>query len=269
MPGTLYLIATPIGNLEDITLRALRLLKEVDVIGAEDTRQTRKLLAHFGIGTRLVAYHEHSGPAATAALVRRMADGESVALVTDAGSPAISDPGAQLVAAAIDAGVLVSPIPGPATPIAALIASGIAPARFLFEGFLPRTRGPRHERLASLAREQRTLIFFEAANRLASTLGEMARLIAPNRSACVAREITKIHEEFRRGPLSELAAYYDASPPRGECCIVVAGTGIARSDAPADVADDADWKELLRRLAQEAGVDRKDLYKALVDLKQR
>ncbi|MDR3707216.1 MAG: 16S rRNA (cytidine(1402)-2'-O)-methyltransferase [Capsulimonadaceae bacterium] len=273
MAATLYLVATPIGNLEDITLRALRLLKEVDIVAAEDTRQTRKLLTHFGIGTRLVAYHEHSGEAATTALVRKMAEeGQSVALVTDAGTPGISDPGVDLVRAAIDAGVAVSPLPGASTPIAALIASGLPTARFLFEGFLPRTRGPRYERLEALAAQTRTLIFFESPQRLVATIEEMARILGPDRLACVARELTKIHEEYRRGTLADILAHYMAQPPRGECCIVIHGRDAEGDAAARDLAfstgEGGDWKDLIKRLAKETGLDRKDLYQAIVRLKE-
>jgi 16S rRNA (cytidine1402-2'-O)-methyltransferase len=266
MPGTLYLVATPIGNLEDITLRALRVLKEADVIAAEDTRVTRKLLSHYSIGAPLISYHEHSGPEATAALVHRMTEGgQSVALVTDAGTPAISDPGAELVRAAIDAGILVSPIPGPAAPVCALIASGLPPARFLFEGFPPRTRSTRIARLAALARESRTLIFFESPRRLGATLDEMAHAFGAGRPACVAREISKIFEEFRRGGLAELASEYSANTPRGECCIVVGGWTGGEPEAPTAEPEDAPgWKDQIKRLAKEAGIDRKDLYQAIV-----
>jgi len=268
MSGKLYLVATPIGNLEDITLRALRLLKEADVIAAEDTRQTRKLLSHFSIGTPLISYHEHSGREATAFLVRRMAeDSQTVALVTDAGTPAISDPGVDLVRGAIDAGVDVLPIPGPAAPICALIASGLPTARFLFEGFLPRTRSTRLERLQALIPERRTLLFFESPRRLAETLAEMAHAFGADRPACVARELTKIYEEFRRSGLSDLSTYYSDNPPRGECCIVVGGLP-GGEQAPSSEEDDAlAWKDLIKRLAKEAGIDRKDLYQAIVKLK--
>ena len=270
MSGKLYLVATPIGNLEDITLRALRLLKEADVIAAEDTRQTRKLLSHFSIGSQLISYHEHSGPAATAALVRRMVEGgQTVALVTDAGTPAISDPGAELVRGAIDAGIEVSPIPGPSAPICALIASGLPPARFLFEGFLPRTRSARLERLQAASIERRTLLFFESPKRLAATLAEMASAFGDDRPACVAREISKIHEEFRRDGLAALASYYLANPPRGECCIVVGGLSGNEPEACLDADDEPlGWKDLIKRLAKEAGVDRKDLYQSIVKLKE-
>lgn len=222
----LYLVATPIGNLEDITLRALRVLREARVIAAEDTRQTRKLLSHYEIKTPLIAYHEHSGPAATAALVRRMTeDDQQVALVTDAGTPGISDPGHDLVVACIEAGVPVVPIPGASAVLCAVVASGLPSARFVFEGFLPRTKSSRTVKLKALASEPRTLIFYESPQRVAETLGEMAAVLGGAREACVARELTKLYEEFRRGTLENLAAHYAAAAPRGECVLVAAGCG--------------------------------------------
>ena len=194
----LYLVATPIGNLEDISARALRVLREANVIAAEDTRHTRKLLSHFSIGTPLISYHEHSDSSVAYSLVRRMKEaGDNVALVTDAGTPAISDPGHDLVAACVEAGVRVVPIPGPAAPIAALIASGLPTARFVFEGFLPRTRSTRLERIKALLAQPRTLVFFELSPRLVATLSEMAKILGPERRACVAREITKITRSFK------------------------------------------------------------------------
>ncbi len=270
MPGTLYLVATPIGNLEDITLRALRTLREVHVVAAEDTRMTRKLLSHFEIGTSLISYHEHSGQIATDALVRRMRDdAHNVALVTDAGTPGISDPGFDLVAAAIAAGLTVCPIPGPAAPITALIASGLPTARFLFEGFLPRTRSTRIEKLKALAGEIRTVMFFESPPRLVDTLTEIGEVFGTSRRVCVARELTKIHEEFRRGSVAEVTAHYRATPPRGECVIVVEGRDENDAAAPLDsgIAEGTGWKELIKLLAKEVGVDRKDLYAAIVKLK--
>ncbi len=271
---TLYLVATPVGNLGDISVRALEILKSVDVIAAEDTRHTRKLSSHFGIKTQLISYHEHSGPAATDAIVRRMVErGESVALVTDAGTPGISDPGVDLVRAAIDANVTVVPIPGPVAAILALIGSGLPSARFLFEGFLPRTRSTRLQRLNALKAQERTLIFYESPQRVGATLAEMANVFGETRAACVARELTKLHEEFRRGTLSELADFYAADETRGECVIVVGG--FDADDAPAVVvvddgeAEPAHGKDLIRQLAEELGVGRRDLYQLVLGLKNR
>lgn len=266
----LYLVATPIGNLEDITLRALRVLKEADIIAAEDTRQTRKLLAHFAIHTPLVSYHEHSGQEAAEMLVRRMRGGQNVALVTDAGSPGISDPGHDLVVAAIEAGIQVSPIPGPSAGIAAITVSGLPSARFVFEGFLPRTKSTRLAKLAELAREPRTVVFYESAPRLAATLSEIAHVFGSERRACVAREMTKLYEEFQRGSLADEIEHYQANPPRGECVIVVEG---ARSGLVVGVGageeEPASRNDLIKRLAGEIGIARRDLYQAIQAIKDK
>lgn len=266
----LYLVATPIGNLEDITLRALHILKEADLIAAEDTRVTRKLLAHFDIHTSLVSYHEHSGTEAAQALVRRMRDGQKIALVTDAGTPGISDPGHDLVVAAIEAGISVSPIPGPSAMVAAITVSGLPSARFVFEGFLPRTKSTRIAKLSELSREVRTVVFYESAPRLAATLSEIADAFGAQRRGCVAREITKVYEEFQRGALTDLIGHYRANPPRGECVIVVEG---ASAGAPtADLAGEADpggRNDLIKRLAGEMGIPRRELYRAIQEIKSR
>jgi len=240
MPGTLYLVATPIGNLEDITLRALRLLRESDLVAAEDTRHTRKLLSHFEIATPLVAYHQHSDAGRTGNLVRRLTeDGQTIALVTDAGTPGISDPGLELVRAALAAGVPVVPVPGASAALCALVGSGLPTARFAFEGFLPRTKSSRRAKLAALARtETRTLIFYEAPPRLAETLREMAAAFGPDRPAAVGRELTKKFEEFVRGTLAEAAAHFAAHAPRGEITIIVQGlAGDSDDEVPLEVAD--------------------------------
>ncbi len=227
MPGTLYIIATPIGNLEDITLRALRLLKEADLVAAEDTRHTRMLLTHFGIDTPLIAYHQHSEAGRTDNLVRRLAEeGQTVALVTDAGTPGVSDPGVELVRAALAASVPVIPIPGASAVLCALVGSGLPPARFAFEGFLPRTKSSRRAKLAALASyETRTLIFYESPQRIAETLVEMAAAFGPERPAAVGRELTKKFEEFVRGTLAEVSAHFAAHAARGEITVVIQGLG--------------------------------------------
>jgi len=226
VPGTLYIVATPIGNLEDITLRALRVLKEADLIAAEDTRHTRKLLSHFQIATPLIAYHAHSAEGRLELLLRRLTeDNQSIALVTDAGTPGVSDPGFDLVAGAVSAGVIVVPVPGASAALSALVASGLSPVRFAFEGFLPRTKSSRREKLANLASETRTLILYEAGNRTLETLADIARFFGPDRPAAVGREITKRHEEFVRGSLATVIAHFEREPPRGEITIVVGGRG--------------------------------------------
>lgn len=293
MPGTLYLVSTPIGNLEDITLRALRILKEADLVAAEDTRHTLKLLSHFDISTPLIAYHQHSDEGRAELLLRRMTEEEqSIALVTDAGTPGISDPGYALVSAAIGAGIAVVPIPGANAPLCALIASGLPTARFVFEGFLPRTRSSRRAKLAALAAaETRTLIFFEAGNRTGDTLGEMAAAFGPDRRAAVAREITKKHEEFLRGTLGELAKLH-AAGVRGEVTIVVSGLGgdsdedpgagsggvgeAAQAVAEPPTVEEAlraalgagmSERDAVRRVSTEYRLSKRDVYAAMIELK--
>src|SRR5512138_111506 len=201
--GTLYIIATPIGNLEDITYRAVRTLKEVDLIAAEDTRHSRKLLSHFGIGTPLTAYHDHNERLKSDYLLNQLREGRNLALITDAGTPCIADPGYRIVQAAVAAGIRVVPIPGPSAVMAALSAAGLPTDRFAFEGFLPPRQGKRRARLAELVTEERVLIFYEAPHRLSATLADMLAVLG-SRQAVVARELTKIHEEFRHGTVSEL-----------------------------------------------------------------
>jgi 16S rRNA (cytidine1402-2'-O)-methyltransferase len=271
MPGTLYLVATPIGNLEDITLRALRILKEVDLIAAEDTRQTRKLLSHFEISSPLTSHHDHSPEFAIQAILDKMAiEDQSIALVTDAGTPGISDPGFELVRRAIASGVTIVPIPGASAPISALIASGLPTARFLFEGFLPRTKSTRVERIKTLSNEARTVIFFESPQRLVDTLGEIAEAFGSSRNGSVARELTKLHEEHFRAPLAQIITHYKEIPPRGECVIVVDGVpdgGKTDLAGLGSEAENATWKDLIKLLAKETGIDRRRLYQAVVDLK--
>ena len=220
--GTLYLVATPIGNLEDITARALRVLREVPLIAAEDTRHTGRLLAHFGITTPMVSYHAHNERGRRESLLAALATGD-VALVSDAGSPGISDPGHDLVVAAVAAGFVVSPVPGPSATIAAVSASGLAPGPFVFLGFLPRAGAERRAALGRGAASGLPLVLFEAANRLPATLTALVETLG-DRPAAVARELTKLHEEIRRDTLTALAAHYHASPARGEVVVVVGGS---------------------------------------------
>ena len=219
--GTLYLVATPLGNLEDITLRALRILRESRIIAAEDTRHTRKLLNHFAITTPMISYHEHSGPSGIAIVLVALANGD-VALVSDAGTPALSDPGADLIQAALAAGYPVTPIPGPSAAITALIASGLPTDQFTFLGFLPRRARERRALLTSVRSEPRTLILYEAPHRLRSCLDDLLAVLG-DRDACLARELTKVHEEWLRGPLTHLRAKYTRDEPRGEYTVVIAG----------------------------------------------
>ncbi|MBI3302125.1 MAG: 16S rRNA (cytidine(1402)-2'-O)-methyltransferase, partial [Deltaproteobacteria bacterium] len=203
MPGTLYIVATPIGNLEDITLRALRILKEVDLIAAEDTRRTRKLLTHYGISTSLTSYFDQDEASKAPLLIEQLKTGKKIALVTDAGTPGISDPGHRLVRGAWEAGLKVVPIPGPSALTALLSCAGLATDRFAFEGFLPAKRGRRVKALEKLRNEERTLVFFESARRLIACLEDI-RSIFGDREAAIGREITKIYEEILRGRLSRL-----------------------------------------------------------------
>lgn len=224
MPGTLYLVATPIGNLEDITARALRVLREVDLVAAEDTRRTRQLLHYYQIEQKLTSYHQHNQQEKGQFLLEQLKAGKNIALVSDAGTPGISDPGAELVRSAIEKGVEVVAIPGPSAIIAAVAISGLDTRRFVFEGFLPRRSGERRKRIEALAREERTIVIFEAPHRLLDTLRLLAEAWGPRRAA-VSRELTKCFEEVVRGTLPELVDHFQAHPPRGEATLVVAGCG--------------------------------------------
>ncbi|MFN8620969.1 MAG: 16S rRNA (cytidine(1402)-2'-O)-methyltransferase [Chloroflexota bacterium] len=235
--GTLYVVATPIGNLGDITLRALEVLKGAAVVAAEDTRLTLRLWARHGITTHLVSYHAQSAPAREAELLARLAAGEDVALVTDAGTPLVSDPGEGLVGAWAARGGRVVPIPGPSAVLAALVASAIPAPRWAFEGFLPRKGGERRARLARIAADDRATVLFEAPGRTAATLRDLAATCGPERAAAVCRELTKRHEEVLRGGLGELAARLAAGEGvRGEVTIVVAGASGGAHPGPGDAS---------------------------------
>lgn len=220
--GTLYLCPTPIGNLEDITLRALGILKKVDIIAAEDTRVTLKLLNHYEIKTPLLSYHEHNKREKGPEIVLLLQEGKDVALVTDAGTPGLSDPGEDLVKLAVEAGIKVVPLPGAAAAVCALVASGLSTERFVFEGFLPRKTRDRRERLAEMAGESRTMVIYEAPHRLLKTLEDLRQALG-NRSIAIAREMTKVHEEFFRGTLEQAVERFTQTPPRGELVLVVGG----------------------------------------------
>ena len=221
--GKLYLVGTPIGNLEDITLRAIRTLKEVDLIAAEDTRRTGKLLQHLQISTPQISYHEHSQSSRIQELLERLQQGKSIALVTDAGMPSISDPGVKLVQAAIALSIAVIPIPGGTAAISALAASGLPTARFVFEGFLPQKEKERNSRLELLGKETRTVVLYEAPHRLLKTLTDLATTVGEEREIVLARELTKIHEEFWRGKIAEAIALYKQRQPKGEYTLVIQG----------------------------------------------
>ncbi len=222
MVGTLYIVATPIGNLEDITLRALRILKEVHLIAAEDTRHTRILLGHYGIHTPLTSYHDHNEKTKATALVARLEEGESLALVSDAGTPVLSDPGYRLVREAIKAGVNIVPVPGASALTAVLSVSGLPVERFVFEGFLPARRNERIVKFKSLREEKRTLVFYEVPHRLKESLQDLLDVLG-DREMVLGREVTKLHEDFIRGRLSEVTARGEHREWRGEMTLVVKG----------------------------------------------
>ena len=221
--GTLYLVSTPIGNLGDMTFRAVEVLTSAALVIAEDTRHSRRLLDHFRIGTRVSSYHEHNEAKETPRLVARLAAGDSIAVISDAGTPLISDPGSRLVRAAIEAGIPVVPIPGASSVMAALVASGLPPDRFAFFGFLPRKGAERTSAIDEIVASPATSIVFEAANRVAGTLEDLAEAGAAERNAVVARELTKQFEEFKRGTIAELAEVYGNAEPRGEVVLVISG----------------------------------------------
>lgn len=276
MAGTLYLVSTPIGNLEDITHRAVRLLGEVELIACEDTRHTRKLLNHYGINTRTVSYHEHNERERAAELLRLIESGSDVAIVSDAGTPGISDPGYRLARLAIESGVRVVPVPGASALIAALVVSGMPTDEFFFGGFLPARSGARRARLTELRSFAATLIFYEGPHRIAATLKD-AREILGEREAVVARELTKMHEEVARGRLSELSVRF-SSPEnaRGEMVLIIDRTVIKSESAnensgasiaslvAASEAEGLDHRAALKKAARELGVSRDEAYRRLV-----
>jgi 16S rRNA (cytidine1402-2'-O)-methyltransferase len=255
--GRLHVVSTPIGNLGDITLRAIETLRGVSAILAEDTRHSRHLLERHGITTRLEAYHEHNEARATPGIIARLLGGESFALITDAGTPLLSDPGSRLVRAAIEAGVPVSPVPGSSALLAALVASGIEADRFTFFGFLPRKGGERAEVIGAIVALPHTAVIYEAANRVVDTLRDIAARGGGGREGVVAREMTKQFEEFRRGTVAALAEYYGDSTPKGEVVIVVAGAGLP-------VLDEDVLREHARRLRAE-GASTRDIVRLLVE----
>jgi len=220
----LILVPTPVGNLKDITLRALEVLKDSDLILAEDTRQASKLLSHFDIHTPVQSHHMFNEHKSVEAVSKKILSGTNIALISDAGTPGISDPGFLLVRTCIESGVEVETLPGPTAFVPALVNSGLPCDRFCFEGFLPQKKG-RHKKLDALKDEQRTMIFYESPYRLVRALDEMSKAFGPERNACVSRELSKVYEENRRGTLAELAEHYRNNPPKGEIVIVVAGTG--------------------------------------------
>lgn len=270
-PG-LYLVATPIGNLEDITLRALRVLKQADVIACEDTRHTQKLLNHFAIETRTISYHEHNEAERAAELVEELAKGARIALVTDAGTPSVSDPGFRLVTQAIDRGIPVVPVPGPAALVAALGASGLPADSFCFRGFLPAKSGACKRQLETIRSSSRTEIFYEAPHRLAETLEQIVQVLGSNRRIVVAREMTKVHEEFLRGEAGHiLQTIRGRDSAKGEITLLIAPAAKQESQLlTVSVADrvhqlmreeNLDQKAALKRVARERGISRSEAYR--------
>jgi 16S rRNA (cytidine1402-2'-O)-methyltransferase len=269
MPGTLYLVSTPIGNLEDITLRALRVLREADLIACEDTRQTGKLLAHFGISKPMVSYHEHNEAARTAELIAKLETDVTIALVSDAGTPLVSDPGYRLVTAAIAAGFLVVPIPGASAVLGALSGAGLPTDAFRFCGFLPPKSGQRKKALKELSDEDCTLVFYEAPHRILDTLSDVSAVYG-DRPVVVARELTKLHEEFLRGTADEVRTQLAArASVKGEITLLIGKGAALISDTPIEEAvRELEQKgvprmDAIKQVARERGLSKRDVYKQL------
>lgn len=279
MSGTLYLVATPIGNLEDMSVRAVRILKEADLIAAEDTRNSIRLLNYFEISTPMTSYHEYNRFDKARTLVEKLQAGKNVAVITDAGTPGISDPGEALVKMALDAGITVTPVPGAAAVITALIASGQSTRRFCFEGFLPSDKKERKEVLETLSGEFRTIVLYEAPHHLVKTLAELRETLGGARALTICRELTKKHEEFRRTTLDEALAYYEGQEPRGEYVLVLAGKDRAQAKQDAQAAwqeisiaahmerylsQGIEKKEAMKLVAKDRGISKRDVYQALL-----
>lgn len=277
LQGVLYLCATPIGNLEDITFRAVRVLKEANLIAAEDTRHTRKLLNHYEIHTPTVSYHEHNKLERGPELINRLLQGQTIALVSDAGMPGISDPGTHLVQLAIEAGVTVIPVPGANAALSALVASGMDTTNFTFVGFLPKTKKKRRELLEQLVKQPYTLLFYESPHRIKETLKELETAFG-DRPAAACRELTKKFEEFNRSTLAGLQNYFAAVEPRGEFTLVVQGAGaVLEADSVSEdevslpeavallMAKGTAKKDALRQVAVERGISRRDVYQAVLE----
>lgn len=277
--GQLYLCATPIGNLEDMTLRCIRILKEADVIAAEDTRNSIKLLNHFEIRTPMTSYHEFNKTEKARVLVERMLKGETVALITDAGTPGISDPGEELVRQCVEAGIAVTPVPGAAACVNALIISGLPTRRFCFEAFLPQDKKEKEAVFGQLAAEQRTIVLYEAPHRLVRTLKELVDVLGGQRRISVCKELTKRHETVYRDTLSGALEYYNANEPKGEYVLVIEGKDPEEIRAKQQAAweelsveehmevylsQGADKKEAMKLVARDRGVSKRDIYNQLL-----
>lgn len=274
MSGTLHLVATPIGNLEDITLRALRVLREVDLIACEDTRQTRKLLEHYGIHKPTLSYHEHNEAQRSLELIEKLRQGTSVALVADAGTPLVSDPGYRLVTKAIESGIPVEPVPGASAILAALTASGLPTDAFLFEGFLPARQGPRRKLLARLKDEPATLVFYEAPHRILEALADIDEVLGA-RPVVLAREMTKIHQEFLRGAAAEVRQALRSRPSlKGEITLLIGRAAApAGDDTPVAEAVEAAMRaglgrmEAIKTVARRRGLAKREVYRAMEQLR--
>lgn len=276
MLGTLYIVATPIGNLEDMTFRAVKVLQTVNLIAAEDTRHTGKLLQHFQITTPQISYHEHNVTKRVEELLASLQQGKTIALVTDAGMPGISDPGYELIKVALNADIKVIPIPGATAAVTALAASGLPTDRFIFEGFLPTKAKLRSDRLDSIAEETRTIILYEAPHRLAETLEDLAKVLGENRTIVLAREITKLHEEFWRGTLKEAIALSETKNPKGEYTLVIAGAVLEKLPELSAEQIKGELKKLMetgvsrsqasRSLAQVTSISRRKIYQLALEI---
>lgn len=273
--GTLYLVATPIGNLEDMTFRAIRILQTVDLIAAEDTRHTGKLLQHFQIKTPQLSYHEHNRQQRIPELLSKLSEGKAIALVTDAGMPLISDPGYELVKACVAQGILIVPIPGANAAITALSAAGLATDKFVFEGFLPAKSKERRSHLETLTSETRTIIFYESPHRLRETLQDLGTILGAEREIVLARELTKMHEEFWRGTITDAIAHYTNREPQGEFTLVVAGATLEKPQL-SEAAIKAELQNLLkqglsrsdasRQLSQQTSLPRRQIYQLALSI---
>jgi 16S rRNA (cytidine1402-2'-O)-methyltransferase len=273
--GTLYVVATPLGNLGDLSPRAADTLKRVAVVAAEDTRHSKPLLMHAGSDAELVSFHEHSTDRALARILRILTEGRDVALITDAGTPAISDPGVALVAAARERGIPIVTIPGPTAVAASLAVSGLHADRYLFLGFLPRKGSDRRRFLLTVAQSEWTVVVFEAPNRVAQLLADLAEVCGPERQATVSRELTKVFEETRAGTLQDLAEHYADAPVRGEVTVVISGTGKPHvEERPPDpgeraralLAEGLSRKDVANKLAEETGISRNTAYRLVNEL---
>lgn len=265
--GTLYVVATPIGNLEDITYRAVRILGEVDLVAAEDTRHSRKLFARFGIQKPLVSYHDHNERQRQAELLEQLQAGKDIALISDAGTPCIADPGYHLIASCHAAGIPVVPIPGPSALITALSAAGVSTDRFAFEGYLPQRAKARADLLKRLNGEQRTLVFYETPHRLAATLADLVEIMGGERPLVVARELTKLYEEFFRGTTAEAVTRFEREPARGELVLIIPpstqGPQMNVRDALRKLLNESDLsrREAVKLIAREYGLPSSDVYR--------